>query len=64
MMKAVGSSEMFTNFYETTQCNIIEDSHLCNSESIHNFLCLLQEQARLLTVGSTETYEPASQKTT
>jgi hypothetical protein len=28
MMKAVNSSETLVNFYQTTRCNIPEDSHL------------------------------------
>jgi hypothetical protein len=28
MMEAAGNSEMLVYFYQTTQCNILEDSHL------------------------------------
>jgi hypothetical protein len=35
MMEAAGSSKTSVNFYETTQRNIPEDSHL------HNFYCTL-----------------------
>jgi hypothetical protein len=31
MMEAVSTSEMLVNFYQTTQCNIPEDSHLLDN---------------------------------
>jgi hypothetical protein len=35
MMEAVSTSKMLDNFYETTQCNISEDSYLPKNISVY-----------------------------
>jgi hypothetical protein len=46
MMEAVSSSETSVNIYQTTQCNISEDSHLhtrrCENLKSHLHICTFQ----------------------